>query len=66
MLAYGTAADMLDEYLKVAETIALECLENFVQGVVEIFGGEYLRSPTIEEVEHLLQVGESRGFPGML
>jgi hypothetical protein len=66
MLAYGTAADMLDEYLKVAETTALECLENFVQGVVEIFGGEYLRSPTIEEVEHLLQVGESRGFPGML
>lgn len=30
MLAYGTAVDTLDEYLKVAESTALECLENFV------------------------------------
>jgi hypothetical protein len=36
MLAYGTAADMLNEYLKVAESTALECLEKFVQGVIEV------------------------------
>ncbi|XP_066373737.1 uncharacterized protein [Miscanthus floridulus] len=66
MLAYGTAADMLDEYLKVAESTALECLEKFVQGVVEVFGSKYLRRPTAEDMERLLQVGESRGFPGML
>jgi len=66
MLAYGTAADMLDEYLKVAESTALECLEKFVQGVVEVFGSKYLRCPTAEDMERLLQVGESRGFPGML
>ena len=29
MLAYGTVADMLDEYLKVAESTSLECSENF-------------------------------------
>ena len=66
MLAYGTVADMLDEYLKVAKSTALECLEKFVQGVVEVFGSKYLRHPTAEDMERLLQVGESRGFPGML
>ncbi|WVZ49381.1 LOW QUALITY PROTEIN: hypothetical protein U9M48_000748 [Paspalum notatum var. saurae] len=66
MLAYGTPADMLDEYLKIAETTALECLENFVEGVIAVFGTRYLRCPTTEDMERLLQVGESRGFPGML
>jgi hypothetical protein len=42
MLAYGTAADMLDEYLKVAESIALECLEKFVHGVLDVFSSKYL------------------------
>jgi hypothetical protein len=41
-------------------------LEKFVQGVVEVFGSEYLRRPTAEDMERLLQVAESRGFPGML
>jgi hypothetical protein len=31
-----------------------------------VFGGEYLRRPTQQDVEHLLQVNESCGFPGML
>jgi hypothetical protein len=31
-----------------------------------VFGGEYLRRPTQEDIEHLLQVNESRGFLGML
>lgn len=66
MLAYGTAADTLDEYLKVAERTALDCLENFVEGVIEVFGDRYLRRPTAEDIECLLKEGESRGFPGML
>lgn len=65
MLAYGTAADTLDEYLKVAESTALECLEKFVEGVIEVFGSTYLRRSTSEDIECLLQVGASRGFPGM-
>jgi hypothetical protein len=66
MLAYGTVVDTLDEYLKVAESTTLECLEKFVTRVIEVFGGEYLRSPRVDDVERLLQVGESRGFPRML
>lgn len=53
MLAYGTPADSLDEYLKVAETKTLECLDKFVTGLIELFGDEYLRSPTSEDMENL-------------
>jgi hypothetical protein len=51
MLAYGTAADMLDEYLKVAKSTALKCLEKLVQGVIDVFGSEYLRRPIAEDMD---------------
>lgn len=66
MLAYGTPADALDEYLKIGKCTSLECLDRFTRGVIEVFGGEYLRRPTSSDVERLLQVNESRGFSGML
>jgi hypothetical protein len=66
MLAYGTPADELDEKLKIAQSTALETLGKFAEGIIAVFGEEYLRPPTQEEVEHLLQIGESCGFPGML
>ncbi|XP_047979203.1 uncharacterized protein LOC125221123 [Salvia hispanica] len=44
-LAYGGSADMFDEYLQCGETTGNECLKNFCQGVREIFGEHYLRSP---------------------
>ena len=66
MLAYGSPADALDEYLKIGKSTALQCLDKFARGVIEVFGGEYLRRPTREDVERILQVNESRGFPGML
>jgi hypothetical protein len=67
MLAYGSPADTLDEYLKIGKCTALECLDKFAQGVIEVFGREYLSPPpTREELEHIQQVNESRGFPGML
>jgi hypothetical protein len=66
MLAYGTSADQLDEVLKIGESTALECLGKFAEGIIECFGPEYLRPPTVEEVEKLVQANEARGFPGML
>ncbi|CAN6199470.1 unnamed protein product [Urochloa humidicola] len=38
----------------------------FVKGVIEVYGEEYLRRPTVQDVERLVQIGEQRGFPGML
>ncbi|XP_015697999.2 uncharacterized protein LOC107305318 [Oryza brachyantha] len=65
-LSNGSPADQLDEYIKIGESTAVECLKMFVEGVVEVFGGEYLRRPTTEDVERLIQLGEHRVFPGML
>ncbi|XP_050918329.1 uncharacterized protein LOC127135730 [Lathyrus oleraceus] len=39
-------------------------IQRFVKGVNVVFGTEYLRKPNNTDVEHLLQMGESRGFPG--
>jgi hypothetical protein len=65
-LANGSAADHLDEYLKIGDTTALEALKKFVEGIIAVFSESYLRRPTVEDIERLLKVGESRGFPGML
>jgi hypothetical protein len=54
MLAYGMPADGLDEYLKIGKSTALECLDKFAQGVIEVFSGEYMRAPTVEDVQRLL------------
>lgn len=66
MLAYGSPADSLDEYLKIGKSTSLHCLDMFARGVIDVFGEEYLRRPTCEDLERLLQIGESRGFPGIL
>jgi hypothetical protein len=65
-LAYGTPADLLHEYIKIGQSTSMECLKNFVKGVIEVFGADYLRRPSTEDVENLLHINESRGFPGML
>ena len=64
-LGNGSLVDQLDEYLKIGDSTAVECMKMFVQGVIDKFGGEYLRRPTTVDVERLLQIGESHGFPGM-
>ncbi|KAI5409306.1 hypothetical protein KIW84_054930 [Lathyrus oleraceus] len=66
MLAYGSPADLVDEYVRIGESTSIECLERFVKGVNVVFGAEYLRKPNNTDVEHLLQMGESRGFPAVL
>ncbi|XP_048603562.1 uncharacterized protein LOC111203417 [Brassica napus] len=66
MMAYGCPADAVDEYLRLGETTALLCLEHFVQGIIDLFGEEYLRRPTPEDLQRLLDTGEERGFPGMI
>lgn len=66
MLAYGTSADQVDEYLKLGASTAKQCLTHFVDGIVANFSSIYLRKPTAEDVHRLLLEGERRGFPGML
>jgi hypothetical protein len=56
----------MDETFGVAESTTMECLIHFVTGVISLLGAQYLRKPTSEDIQRLLQVAEQRGFPGML
>jgi hypothetical protein len=38
MLAYGSPADIVDEYVRIGESTSIECLERFVRGINEVFG----------------------------
>uniref|UniRef100_A0A0D3BLV7 GRF-type domain-containing protein n=1 Tax=Brassica oleracea var. oleracea TaxID=109376 RepID=A0A0D3BLV7_BRAOL len=65
-LAFGGGSDTVDEYVRIGETIARRSLHNFATGIIHLFGDEYLRRPTPEDLQRLLYVGEQRGFPGMI
>jgi len=66
MLAYGVAADAMDDYVCTGDSTAIESLRRFVAAIVEVFGDEYLRSPNEDDTARLLVIGERSGFPGML
>jgi hypothetical protein len=61
MIAYGVPADAMDDYGRVGESTALQCLRKFVVAIVKVFGPEYLRLLNEQDA-----TGESRDFLGML
>jgi hypothetical protein len=65
-LAYGMTTYTIDEYLKLEKTTALECLEYYYSSIIECFGDEFLRCPTVADTQRLLANAEERGFSGML
>ncbi|KAK1610284.1 hypothetical protein QYE76_033957 [Lolium multiflorum] len=66
MLAYGAPADTHDDYLRMSESTAIECMYKFCRAVVGKFGKYYLRGPTEEETARIMAQNAARGFPGML
>lgn len=66
MLASGTAADSVDEYIRMGDSTAMMCMKEFCRILVAAFGERYLRSPNNEDLQRLLKENEARGFPGML
>ena len=59
-------ASLVDEYMRMSETTCLESMYKFCEAVVQVFGPEYLREPTVADTQRLLSINESRGWPGML
>ncbi|CAK8531259.1 unnamed protein product [Lathyrus sativus] len=66
ILAYGSPADSVDDYVQIGESTTLECLYRFVIGVCTIFGAQCMRRPNNEDIARLLQINVTHGFPGML
>ncbi|GJV64812.1 ALP1-like protein isoform X1 [Tanacetum coccineum] len=66
-LAYGVHAEFLDEYMQISERSSRLALDHFCESVMQIYGPEYLRKPTVTDVEKLyLHHEEKHGFSGML
>jgi len=66
MLAYGGVADAQDDGIRMGESTILECVKEFVNTVITVFGPQFLRPPNQTELQHILAVNEARGFPGMV
>ena len=66
VLAYGCAYDAVDEYVRIGESTASDCVAHFCDAIISSFGEEYLRSPTVRDLELILQENAKRGFPGMI
>ncbi|XP_028075720.1 uncharacterized protein LOC114277964 [Camellia sinensis] len=64
ILSYRVAANAIDDYIRIGESIAIQSLQHFCNSVIEIFRPKYLRSPTLTDIARLLATGEVRGFPG--
>ena len=65
LLAYGNAADSVDENLEMSETVAGDTLKEFASLMVETFGPKYLnRCPSTDEKRRMLRIMKNRGWPG--
>ena len=66
-LAYGTAADMFDEYLQMSESSSINCLDHFCKCIIDLYRNEYLRKPNAQDIARLYSAHEEKhGFKGML
>ena len=65
MYCYGTAADSVDEYVRIGESTVQESANWLANTIIQEFGGEYLRQPTEADIAHHTQINSRRGFPGM-
>ncbi|GKA36200.1 ALP1-like protein [Tanacetum coccineum] len=62
-LAYVVVPDSLDEYLQIGDKTSRDCLMAFCNGVMELYGEEFLRKPTQTDVEKLYAFHEENmGF----
>jgi hypothetical protein len=58
--AYDMTVDMIDGYMKLGKTTALECLEYYCACIIECFGVQFLHRPTVAATLRLLAKAEER------
>jgi hypothetical protein len=52
--------------MKLEKSTVLEYLKYYCADIIECFGTEFLRHPTVVDTQRLLAKVKERGFPGML
>ncbi|GJX10944.1 hypothetical protein Tco_0200803 [Tanacetum coccineum] len=56
-----------DMNLQMSERTSRTALDHFCQAVMKTYGPEFLRKPTVTDIENLYRHHEEKhGFPGML
>ncbi|KAI5344669.1 hypothetical protein L3X38_012546 [Prunus dulcis] len=66
MFAYRCSADFTNEYCRLGESTALECLRKFCSFIEAVYGQWYLHSPNLADLYKLLHKASCRGLLGML
>nr|GEZ69190.1 hypothetical protein [Tanacetum cinerariifolium] len=65
-LAYGMNGNFLDEYMQISERSSRMDLDHFCEAVMKIYGPEFLRKPTVTDIEKFYRHHEEKhGFPGI-
>lgn len=65
-IAYGSAADALDEIFYISKDSAFNALKDACYALNMLFGEEYLRLPNKADMVRLLEEAEDRGWPGCM
>jgi hypothetical protein len=58
LLAYGSVAAAINEYIHVSESTAIECMKHVCSATVYVYGEEYFQKPNKADVERLMAIGE--------
>ncbi|KAI5324263.1 hypothetical protein L3X38_033336 [Prunus dulcis] len=66
MLAYGASADQMDEIAWMGKSTTLEALVRFCDVVQTLYTKDYLRRPTLRDLQRLLQKVEAQGFSRLI
>jgi len=56
VLIYGTTSDAFDDYVRLSDSTVDKAVNLFARTVNEVFGSEYLKSPTIADVQYLMNM----------
>jgi hypothetical protein len=64
MMCYGEVAEQLVEVLVMSESLIMECLPRYCDGIVESLGGMYVRETAAEELAKVEARFAELGFPG--
>ncbi|KAI5330581.1 hypothetical protein L3X38_029979 [Prunus dulcis] len=56
----------VDKIVRMGKPTILESLVRFCDTVETLYTREYLRRPTLRDLQQLLKKAESHGFPGMI
>ncbi|XP_020421429.1 uncharacterized protein LOC109949727 [Prunus persica] len=66
ILAFGTSANQVDEITRKRKSTILESLVRFCDVIETFYTRDYLRKPTLRDLQRLLQKAEARDFPSMI